>query len=256
MQSLAATARPLDIPGPFSPFECKGGVQPQLVDKKFSMSFANSLFLIVRDKPGYSRHSLEGSATISGNASLLLKAGFTASGRCDASLQVKLPVFGWVSVIIMPAVRAGVGVAVSGQVIVVQGELGVEGKVGFETSLGWECGGVAATCRGLDTFTPIKGLKTKSTFPSDNGMQAKISGQFYVLAGLDASLFLGTVNAQHHRGEDRPEAVVRPGVRGRPGGASRLRVELRPEARRRDRAGRGLKEAIRACGDSATPRSA
>ena len=196
MQALAATAGPLDIPGPFKPFDCRGSAAPQIIGKKLAVSLAKDLQLTIKDKPGYSRHSLEGSATISGSASLLLKAGFNASGVCEATAQVKLPVLGWVSVIIMPAVRAGLGGALGGEVLLVQGELGVEGNLGFQASLGWECGGVAATCRGLDTFTAVNGLKTKSTFPSLHGMQASVYGQFYALAGLDASLFLGLANAK------------------------------------------------------------
>ena len=76
-----------------------------------------------------------------------------------------------------------------------QSELGVEGKIGFSPVLGWECGGATLACRGLDTATAVNEFKTKSKFPTEHGMQAKVSAHFYVVAGLDAAIALGAFNA-------------------------------------------------------------
>ena len=181
---------------PFRAFDCGAEIKPQLIDAPIQLSLQNSLNLVIDDRPGYSKHALEGSATLTGNAGLKLKAGFRASGKCEAQAQLRLPIFGWVSLLVMPAVRFGLGAEVKGEIKLVQGELGVTGKIGFSPVLGWECGGATPACRALDGITSINDLKTKSRIPSENDVEAKISAQFYVLAGLDASLLAGLLNAE------------------------------------------------------------
>lgn len=190
-----ARARPLAALEPFKAFDCDASIKPQLVAAPIQLSFENKLQLVLDDRPGYSKHALEGSAALVGSAGLKLKAGFKAAGRCDAQAQIKFPVFGWFSVLAMPAVRFGLGAELEGEILLVQGELGVEGKIGFSPVLGWECGGAIPACRGLDDITRLNELKTKSKIPSENDMQAKVSAQFYVIAGLDASIGLGVLNA-------------------------------------------------------------
>jgi hypothetical protein len=194
---MLAAARPLaDAFAPFRAWDCDGEIKPQLVSAPISLSLENKLNLVLEDRPGYSKHALEGSAEIVGSAGLKLKAGFKASGRCDAQGQIKLPVFGWFSALVMPAVRIGIGAELEGEIRLVQGELSVEGRVGIAPVLGWECGGATPACRGLNAAPVTNNLKTTSRIPSDNDVQAKVSAHFYVLAGLDATFFLGTVNAQ------------------------------------------------------------
>ena len=177
----------------FSTFSCFGSIKPQIISSPIELTLDNQLKLVLDDRPGYSKHALEGSIALVGDAGITLKAGFTASGGCDAKRLFNLPVFGWFSLIVMPAVRLGFGAALSSEILLVQGELGVQGKVGFSGVTGWECGGVTPACRGLDDITPLNEFKTKSKIPSgdNDGMQAKISAQFYVLAGLDASFGVG-----------------------------------------------------------------
>ena len=191
-----AMARPLDTLSPFKPFDCEASIAPQLIEHKATLALDNKLDLVIEDSPGHSRHSLEGSATLTGSAGVKLKAGFSAKGTCEATAQLKFPVLGWVSAIVMPAVRFGLGAELAGEVLVVQGELGVEGDVVFTGLMGWECGGATADCRSLDGSSAVSHFKTKSKFPSEHDMEVKASGQFYVLAGLDASLLLGLGNAK------------------------------------------------------------
>lgn len=196
-QALAnRSMRPLDAFDPFRVWRCDASLEPELVGTPISLSLENNLTLTLEDRPGYSKHALEGSAEIVGSAGLKLKAGFKASGRCDAQGQVRLPVFGWVSAIVMPAVRFGIGAELEGEILLVQGELGVEGRIGLAPSLGWECGGASPDCRALDGVALTDRLKTKSKMPSANDMQAKVSAHFYVVAGLDASILLGAANAE------------------------------------------------------------
>jgi hypothetical protein len=150
---------------------------------------------VLEDSPGHSKHTLEGSAEIVGSAGLKVKAGFKASGRCDAQGQIKLPVLGWFSVVVMPAVRLGLGAELEGEITLVEGELSIEGRVGIAPVLGWECGGAVAACRGMNDLSPTDKLKTTSKIPSKNDMRAKVSAHFYIVAGLDAAIFGGLLNA-------------------------------------------------------------
>ena len=193
---VRAAARALDDLAPFQAFVCDASIKPQLLGTPIQLSLENRLTLTIDDRPGYSKHALEGSLALSGSAGLKLKAGFRATGDCKAQGQIRLPVFGWASVIAMPAVRVGLGAGLEGEVLLVQGELGVEGRVGASPTVGWECGGATPDCRALDDIAGLNELKTKSSFPSENDMQVKISGQFYVLAGLDLSLLAGLANAE------------------------------------------------------------
>ena len=188
-------ARAFDELEPFKAFECTANIKAKLAGEAIQLTLENKLTLVLEDRPGYSKHALEGSMALVGSASLKLKAGFTATGDCKAQAQIKLPVTGWLSVIAMPAVRVGLGAGLEGEILLVQGELGVEGKVGVSPVVGWECHG-GTPCRALDSISPVQDLKTKSSFPSENDMQAKISAQFYVLAGLDLSLLAGAANAE------------------------------------------------------------
>ena len=160
-----------------------------------ALSLENSLHLVLEDSDVHSKHTLEGSAEIVGSAGLKLKAGFSAKAGCKAQGQVKMPVLGWFSLLVMPAVRFGLGVEVDGEITVVQGELSIEGRVGIAPVLGWECGGAVPECRGLNSLSFTDKLKTTSRIPTDKDMRAKVSAHFFVVAGLDAAFFGGLANA-------------------------------------------------------------
>lgn len=200
--NAAKRGRPSGAPvaGPLSPFQafdCEASIKPQLTGTPISLSLTNNLTLQIEDRPGYSKHALTGSAALTGNVGLQLQVGFKASGKCQAQAQLKLPVFGWFSVIAMPAVRFGLGAALTGDVKVVQAQLGVEGKAGVTITMGWECtqAAAASTCKGLDDIAPDNQFKTKSKFPDAHGLQATASAQFYLVAGLDLAILGGLANA-------------------------------------------------------------
>ncbi len=191
-----AMDRRLDVFEPFKVWKCDATIKAKLLAAPIQLSLENKLHLVLEDTPGHSKHALEGSADIIGTAGIKVDAGFVASGRCDAQGQLKLPIFGWLSAIVMPAVRFGIGAELKSEVLLVQGELSGTGKVGFEAVLGWECGGTVAGCRGLDQVKLTDNFKATSKIPSENDMRAKISGQFYAIAGLDAAVFFGAFNAE------------------------------------------------------------
>ena len=190
---------------PFKAFDCDASLKPHLTEALVNLTLENKLTLVIDDRPGYSKHSLEGSAALVGNAGLKLKAEFEASGSCNALASINLPVFGWASLVVMPAVRVGLGAGVKGKVTLVQGELGVEGKVGVKPIVGWECGGATPPCRALDTFEPFDEFKTKSAIPDEHGMEAEVSAQFYLIARLDAAFGLGLLNAEILQAKAGPE---------------------------------------------------
>ena len=190
------TQRPLGVFDPFKAWDCDASIKAKLLAAPIQLSLVNDLTVILEDRPGYSKHALEGSAKIVGSAGIKVDAGFTASGTCMAQGQIKLPVFGWFSMLVMPAVRFGLGAELEAQILLVTAELSVSGSIGFDPKLGWECGGAAPACRGLKSIVPRDDFKTTSKIPTEHDKQAKISGHFFIVAGLDASLLLGLGNAQ------------------------------------------------------------
>jgi hypothetical protein len=191
-------ARTLEEFEPFRAWRCDARIKPKLLDAPIQLSLENSLRLVIESTPGHAKQALEGSLSIVGSAGLKLAAAFQATGRCDAQGQVKLPVLGWASWLVMPGVRVGIGAELDGKVKLVNAELSVRGTVGLSGTLGWECGGTTSGCAGLNTLTAIKDLKTTSTFPSgaNDQMEAEISAHFYAIAGIDAVIFGGIYNAE------------------------------------------------------------
>ncbi len=194
-RALAAT-RPLAFFAPFKAWDCDASIDSSLASRTIQLSLENTLHLVLEDRPGFTRHTLEGSAQIRGKAGLALKVGFSAKGSCEAQGRLNVPIGGVFALLVMPAVRFGIGAALDGEITLVEGELSVDGSVGFSTVVGWECGGVGAACRGLNDIKLLDDFKTTSKIPSKRDMRAKISGQFYVLAGLDASFLFGSLNAK------------------------------------------------------------
>ena len=191
-----AAARPLAFFAPFKAWDCDASIEGSLASRTIQLSLNNKLHLVLEDRPGYSRHTLEGSAEVRGKAGLTLKVGFNAKGSCEAQGRLNVPIGGVFALLVMPAVRFGLGAALDGEITLVEGELSVNGGVGFSTVVGWECGGIGAACRGLNDIKLVDDFKTTSKIPSKKDMRAKISGQFYVLAGLDASFLFGSLNAK------------------------------------------------------------
>ena len=181
---------------PFRAFKCDPSIDAKLPAKAINLTLDNQLTLLLNDRPGYTKHALAGSAKITGSAGFTLEVGFAASGHCKAQGQIKFPVFGWFSVLVMPGVRFGLGAEVKGEVHAVQGELGVTGSVGISPVLGWECGGATPACRGLNEIPLSNEFKTKSRMPTSHDLQADVSAQFYVIAGLDAVVALGASNIE------------------------------------------------------------
>ena len=191
-----ASKRGLEAFEPFKVLKCDTSFEGKLLgEPPINLKLDNKLKLVLEDRPGYSKRVLEGSLAIVGSAGVKLQAGVTVGGTCNAQGKLDVPITGVFKVVVVPAVRVGLGVELKGEFRVVEAELGVQGTVGFSGVLGWECGGASPPCTGLNTITPLRELETKSEMPSVNGMKALGSAHFYVVAGLDASIFGGLFNA-------------------------------------------------------------
>jgi hypothetical protein len=198
MQRAGATASRLGAPiaalsSPLDAIACDGSVSASLASLSSTLAFDNQMRLDIQDYrddpalgPGFSRHALTGSETITGTIELKFNPGFRLEGTCIAQGHVDLPVFGWVSLLVMPSVRLGVGVDLSGEFEVVHGQLTLSGKIGSSHTLGWQCAN--GSCAPLQSFTPVNEFKHTEVVPSLNDMHAVLSGQAFVLVGLDLAI--------------------------------------------------------------------
>ena len=188
----------------FQNFKCEGEFGVTLVSTKISLTPQLNAHLTVQTSrddptltPGYAKVALTGSQGLKGTASILVNPGFTASVECIAQAQVKIPVGGAVSLLVMPALRLGMGFSLEGAIVATKGELKLSGMVGMQETLGFECqGGVSNACRSLSDVTLIDDFKLTKEVPTLNGMHVTLDGQVFALAGIDAVFLLGVANAE------------------------------------------------------------
>lgn len=175
---------------PFSALNCEASLAPVLASRTVQLAPTGDLRLDFVESPGHSRRAVVGSYKLVGTVALKLNAGFRFTGKCEAQVLIRIPIGGPLALGIMPGVRVGVGVSLGGQIAVTAGELSLTGEVGTQLEVGLECGGATANCRALESLTPIRDMKPKyEVFNPVTGMRAELSGQLYVLVGLDAVFF-------------------------------------------------------------------
>ena len=179
---------------PIKPFEalgCTGSLAASIFTKMITLGIENELKLVIKDDkdagnpPKYSKLALTGSLALSGKVEVGLNATLAATGTCIAQAQLKLPVFGWLSVLVMPGVRLGAGVELAAKIQIAKATLGVTGKLGLSPEFGWECGPAPIACHGLTKVEPLVDVKPEVVVPSTTQMQVDVSGQFFALVGLD-----------------------------------------------------------------------
>lgn len=181
-----------DIINPFTALDCEASLAPVLLDRKVQLTPTADLRLDFEETPGHSKRVLVGTEKLVGMVSVKLNAGFKFSGKCTAQVLIRIPIGGPLAVGVMPGVRFGIGAGLEGQLLVTAGELSVTGEVGVSHSIGWECGGATLSCTSIEQTTPVNEFKPKfEVFNPVTGMRVEVSGQFYVLVGLDA--VFGTV---------------------------------------------------------------
>lgn len=190
----APVAKVLPDESPIKPFEalgCTGSLAASIFTKMITLGIENELKLVIKDDkdagnpPKYSKLALTGSLAMSGKVEVGLNATLAATGTCIAQAQLKLPVFGWLSVLVMPGVRLGAGVELTAKIQIAKATLGVTGKLGLSPEFGWECGPAPIACHGLTKVEPLVDVKPEVVVPSTTQMQVDVSGQFFALVGLD-----------------------------------------------------------------------
>jgi hypothetical protein len=192
-RSAAAVLRP------FTAASCEFDFEASLSKKTISLSPSSSLRWTVaetRDDPNqgptYVKHALVGAFSLTGNVEVGLNAGLSVSGTCLAQLPpIRIAAFGAVSVLVMPAVRLGVGIELSGTLTVATGTVGISGKVGVQPEIGWECGPAPLPCRGLANLSEIREVTPKLEAPSIHGMKVELHAQVFALVGLDLAVLGG-----------------------------------------------------------------
>ena len=184
---------------PFSAADCKFEFDAQLFKKTISLSPSSSLRWVVqetRDDPNQGPtsvyHALVGQLALQGSVEFGVNAEVSVSGSCKAQLPpIRIAAFGALSVLVMPAIRVGVGIDLSGGLHVANGALGITGKVGVQPEIGWKCGPPPAPCEGIAKLTEIKEVTPKFEVPSIHQMKVKLDAQVYALVGLDLAVLGG-----------------------------------------------------------------
>ena len=199
---LHAHAQAQADPPRFEAFSCDGEFTASLLSTTISLTPQLGARLLVQSSrddpalpPGYGKLALVGSQSLKGSVGIKLNAGFGATVTCIAQAQVKIPVGGFISVLVMPALRLGVGFTLDGSVVAVTGELKVDGTIGATESLGFECS-AGGGCTALSDATLIDDFKFTKKVPSVNDMHVELSGQIFAVAGIDAVFGLGLYNAE------------------------------------------------------------
>ena len=185
-------------PSELKNFWCEGDTEAKLASIEVDASATSGLKLVMQDyrddpalPPNYSKHALEGNIGFTGTASVVFKPTISVSGTCRAEAHVKLPVFGWVSLIVMPQISVGVGIELSAALVVATAEIGGTLNLDLKPVIGWECGGAEPACRGIDNLSLDSKFTPKQEFQILNGMHAEVGGHLFAYARLDALLLEG-----------------------------------------------------------------
>jgi len=114
----------------------------------------------------------------------------TVQGTCRFTLPpFRIAAFGMVSVLVMPAVRLGVGVDLSASLQVASATVGLTGTVGLQAEIGWQCG--SGPCVGVTDLKEIDDVKPKLQSTDTHGIQVNMSGRLYAFVGLDLAVLGG-----------------------------------------------------------------
>src|SRR5262249_45744963 len=96
---------------------------------------------------------------------------------------------GLASVLVMPAVRLGVGIDLHAALHVASATVGLTGTVGFQAEVGWTCG--ATGCEAVKNLTEIDDVKPKLESSGTHGISVDLSGHLYAFVGLDLAILGG-----------------------------------------------------------------
>ena len=145
---------------------------------------------IPNQPPSHSRHALVGQFALVGTVEIAFKPSVSVEATCTAQLPpIRIAAFGAVSLLVMPALRLGIGLNLHAALEAADGTVGLTGKVGFQSEIGWDC--AAGFCQGLKTLTEIDEVKPTLKAPDTHGIHVDLSAQLYAFAGLDLAVLGG-----------------------------------------------------------------
>jgi hypothetical protein len=181
----------------FNTVDCDGTVDAKLASKKVSLGPTSSLHWVVQETrpdpgqpPSYSKHELMGTFALVGTVEIGFNPSISVDGTCRLTLPpIRIAAFGALSVLVMPAIRLGVGVDLHAALQVASATVGLTGTVGFQAEIGWEC--AAGACQGISTLSEIDDVKPKLTSADTHGIQVDLSARLYAFAGLDLAVLGG-----------------------------------------------------------------
>jgi len=182
---------------PFTAVDCDGSVDAKLASKKVSLGPTSSLRWVVQETrddpnqaPSHVKHELVGTFALVGTVEIGFNPSISVDGTCRFTLPpIRIAAFGALSVLVMPAIRLGVGVDLHAALQVASAKVGLTGTVGFQAEIGWECG--PGPCVGIAELTEIDDVKPKLESSGTHGIQVDLSGRLYPFVGLDLAVLGG-----------------------------------------------------------------
>ncbi|MGH8265111.1 MAG: PKD domain-containing protein [Steroidobacteraceae bacterium] len=192
-----------DIPlQPFQTFECDGSIKAAIASIDVSIQPTITFSLDVSDisadasSPAASRQVLNGTEALDGSVTLKFNPTIKVTGNCVAQVQIPLEVDGFLGVLVMPALRLGVGAEATAELTAASASVKGSGHIGVTESLGFECSGDPVACTPIDDVAPdgSNGFKFDGKAEILHGKKATVTVQIYAMVGLDA-LFLLTETA-------------------------------------------------------------
>ncbi|MGZ3447610.1 MAG: Ig-like domain-containing protein, partial [Myxococcaceae bacterium] len=181
----------------FNTVNCDGTVDAKLATKKVSLGPTSSLHWVVQETrddpnqaPSHVKHALVGQFALVGTVEIGFNPQVSVDATCAFTLPpIRIAAFGAASLLVMPAIRLGVGLDLHAALQAASASVGLTGKVGFQAEIGWECG--PGPCQGLATLSEIDDVKPKLQAPSTHGIQVDLSARLYAFAGLDLAILGG-----------------------------------------------------------------
>jgi len=192
----------------FNTVDCDATVDAKLASKKISLGPTSSLRWVVQETqedpnqgPTHVKHTLQGQFALVGSVEIAFNPQVSVDATCKFTLPpIRIAALGMLSVLVMPAIRLGVGLDLHAALQVASATVGLTGTVGFQADLGWECG--PGPCQQIMTLSEIDDVKPKLQSTDTNGIQVDVSGRLYAFAGLDLAIlgglggYFGIVEAQ------------------------------------------------------------
>lgn len=193
VRSLASFDKKKDFP--LGPLECSAAGSVYVKPTVFDISLASTPVLHYVDSKSsgqdrYVKLQLVGDMVLTVSGGVKVEAGLTGEVSCELVKRKVIPIGGFVSLFIAPAVPMGVGFGIDGKFILADGEAVVTGNVGASMDLGFECGPEGRSCRSIDVLAPIMELKPEWKIPGGvNDMRIEVGAGFHLLTGLDTQFF-------------------------------------------------------------------